>query len=399
MVSYRHISLLLVATALATACVESEPPPEIPQQVSVSYGARIYLVDDSQRVPAGNVCTKFGTVTSSAAAVEVVVQEGFGTGTLTGNELAEPHNCFIPVTPKTITVDQVEVTNDLYQLCVDSDICRRPDPSDASESQVCSEEDGFDRCPVVDVPRSEAERLCTFIGRRLPTMVEHIAIRQAGFVNTANPQPSQMLPFPTGVQAPQACSDARLSGPCNGATTPAPVGPQDAPTGAAVGDAVMADNGNIYDLIGNQTEWSSDGFAANRGPATGLPWFCIAPLIENDPPTCPVIDAGTGETAPCVYGDYQPAGLPYGTYPVCITTSNASFSGQIGALAGGGIQDQLEDRQTVGVFARRVSDDPNFVNNTERSFGIRCIDDRPSADANGDLMPFNFVEVDTTFDP
>ncbi len=387
-----------ITAMFAAACVETEEPPPIPNQVSVSYGERIYLVDDSQTQPQGNVCTKFGTATSSAGGGVVVnILDDFGGGTLSGSQLDEPHNCFLPVTPKTITVDQTEVTNDLFQLCIDSDICNRPDPADASEDQVCAGD--FDRCPVVDVPLGEATRFCQFIGRRLPSMVEHIAVRQAEFVDASDPQPEQMLPYPNGSETPTACSDARLPRPCGGATSPDSVGPNSMPTGAAAGDVIAGNDGPIFDLIGNQAEWSSDGFAAEGGPG-GLPWFCIAPLLETNPPTCPIIDAVNGVRAACVYGDYQPNDtLPYGTYPVCITSGSGQFNGAVGALAGGGIQDQLEDRRTVGTFARRVTRDPDFVNNSERSFGFRCIDDRPSADANGNLENFNFVEVDRTFTP
>ncbi|MEM7674614.1 MAG: SUMF1/EgtB/PvdO family nonheme iron enzyme [Myxococcota bacterium] len=394
-------TIALLATA---ACVESETPPSIPLQVGVAYGERIYLVDFSQETPTANVCTKFG-VTSTVSGFNVPV-EGFGTGMI---DAGEPHNCFIPVAPKTLLVDQVEVTNDLFQLCVDSGVCSRPDPSDASAAQVCSNEDDFDRCPVVDVTLEEAKRLCAFIGRRLPSMVEHIAIRQSGLVDPDDPQPSQMAPYLGGTTPPSACADALLNSPTCNAARPSPVGPANNPRGSAANDVVTPMtstvtpsplNGQVFDLMGSQTEWSSDGFVPSRGLATGLPWFCIGPLPDpgpGNPPTCPEVDTTTGETVPCVYGEYQPEGFAFGTYPVCITTSNAAFSGQIGALAGGGIQDQLTDARTVGVFARRVETDPEGMNATKRSYGVRCVDDRPSANEQGDLQDFNTVEVNTFY--
>ena len=392
----RFVGLAIPAALTLASCVTSEPPPNIPLQAEVTYGERIYLVDFSQSTPTGNACTKFGTAVTTATVVVTPV-DGFGTGQIA---LEEPHNCFIPVVSKTLKVDQIEITNDLFQLCVDSDVCQRPDPSDASAAQVCSNEDDFERCPVVDVPFEEADRLCAFIGRRLPTMVEHIAIRQAGFVDAMNPSPEQMAPFITGgTEEPGACIDALLDSPICNATRPSPVGSAARPRGAAANDMVMADTGPIYDLMGSQTEWSSDGFSPRRGTAEGLPWFCIGALPTMDPPTCPLLDGGTGETVPCVYADYRPEGQAYGTWPFCITTANAAFSGQIGALAGGGIQDQLTDARTVGVFARRTETDPNGENGTQRSYGFRCVDDRPSADANGQLQPFTNIEVNTRFAP
>ncbi len=388
----------LVVAALVAACVESEAPPNIPLQSSIRYGDRIFVVDFRQTGPTDDFCTKFGTP-SQADPTVIEAVEGFGSGQI---DLDEPHNCFIPVIPKTLTVDRIEVTNDLFQLCVDSGVCDRPDPSDASASQVCTDEDDFDRCPVVEVPLDEATRMCEFIGRRLPTLIEAIAIRQANFVNPDNPQPGDMAPFIDGTSdEPVSCNDARLNSPQCNATRPTPVGSATDPQGSAINDVVNGLDGPIFDLTGSQTEWTSDGFPLDRLGAAGLPWFCIAPLPDENqnPPTCPVIDANAGVTAPCVYGSYQPPGQPYGVYPVCITGRQASSSGQIGTLAGGGILDQLTNSRTVGVFALRTETDPEGDSGTQRGYGFRCVDDRPSADEMGNLQPFNRVEVDTTFVP
>ena len=392
---------VLGAASLAGAvgCVETEAPPIIPNQVEVSYGPRIYLVDLSlganTPTPTGNVCTKFGVRTSSAAQIFPV--DGFGSEPI---DPTEPHNCFVPVAVPdagvgTLLVDQVEVTNDLFQLCVDSDVCRRPDPSDASKSQVCTDEDDFGRCPVATVPFDEAKELCTFIGRRLPTMVEHILIRQAGFVDPMNPQPAQMAPYISGgTEPPGLCADARLNSTSCNATRPAPVGPAEAPVGSAENDVVMASDGPVYDLAGSLREWSSDGVVLNRGAAEGLPWFCIRGL--DQPATCP--DAFNDPESPeaCVYGEYQPEGLPFGTYPVCVTNRDLSFPGNIGILAGGGIQDTTVNERTVGVFTRRALDREDDA--PQRAFGFRCVDDRP-LDANGMRMPFNNLLADVFFQP
>ena len=394
MLRYLGITLV-IAMGLGTGCVETETPPNIPLQVEVSYGNRIYVVDFSRFVPTGNVCTTFGTTNGSTLTTAV---PGFDTV-----DRSQPHNCFVPVDADSLMVDQVEITNDLFQFCVDSEVCERPDPSDANEGDVCADEDDFDRCPVVDLTRFEADNVCKFIGRRLPTMLEHVMIRQAGFVNPSNPMPGQMQPYINGTTPPTSEVDAIL-----GAfqTRPGPVGPADAPTGAALNDVItgMATTGPIYDLTGNQTEWSSDGFLdPDLQSGVLLPWFCLAPLPNPPPeangaPTCPAV--GPGETAPCVYGEYEPPGLPYGTYPVCITHPNVRFSGSAIALAGGGTQDMDTDARIVGVFARRLEEDPEANDMApSRSYGVRCVDDRPSRDANGDLQPFNFIDVNTSFAP
>ena len=401
MVTVRNAAFALIATAAAVACVDAEPPPGIPLQAQVEYGNRIYLVDFSQESPTANRCTKFGVAQTNTGTVVVNAVAGFGTGAI---DVTEPHNCFIPVVPKTLTVDQVEVTNDLFQLCVDSNVCQRPDPSDASAAQVCSNEDDFERCPVVDVTREEANRLCSYIGRRLPTMVEHIAIRQNGFIMPADVRPEQMRPYINGTEPPGPCADALLASDVCNAVRPSPVGPIAAPTGAAPNDRVEGSDGQpIFDLMGSQAEWARDGFSANRGTAEGLPWFCIAPLPEanRNPPSCPELP-GTTETAPCVYGDYQPDGQPYGTYAVCITTGNAAFSGQYGSLSGGSIEDNETDPRTIGVFSRRRETDPEGINGTRRSYGFRCVDDRTLVGTSsvGEVRnPFTEIEVDTNFSP
>ena len=360
MARIRFTKLSGAVTALVVVgCVTSEPPPNIPLQAEIRYGNKIYLVDFSENSPDGNACTRFATVSQTSSVVTVV--PGFGTGQI--SDLSEPHNCFIPVVGdanrRSLKVDQIEVTNDLFQLCVDSDVCDEPDPADASKAQVCSNEDDFDRCPVVSVPFDQAETLCKYIGRRLPTMVEHIAIRQAGFIDPDNPQPSQMRPFvyTDRIDPPGPCADALLNSEVCNAVRPAPVGSQSNPQGSAANDVVMGAGGQIFDLTGSMQEWSQDSFASEefRGGARGLPWFCVAKLPSaGDPavrPTCPA-------NAHCVYADYEPDGFPYDTYALCITNPNAAFSGNLGALAGGGIQDMIVDARTVGVFARRTEGDP-----------------------------------------
>lgn len=398
----------LATTLTVAACVESEPPPNIPLQAPIPYGPRIYLADFSQSAPSNLVCTKFGTLAAGTSTV-VNALPGFGTGTV---DLTEPHNCFIPVVPDTLLIDRVEITNDLFQLCVDSGVCSRPDPSDASQDQVCSSDDDFERCPVVDVPRSEAERLCQYIGRRLPSMVEHIIARQAEMLridgrDPNDPQPEFMAPFITGTAtAPVSCNDALLNSPGCNATRPSPVGSAQSPQGGAPNDVVLRGSDTpVFDLTGSQREWAADLFVDQsllRPEDRGLPWFCAARLPPSPAgvrPTCPANTA-------CVYGQFAPEGFDLDIYPVCITSQDATFrSGGVGSLSGGGIDStaQPKDARTIGVFSRRIDDDPNAEGGAQRSYGFRCAGDLPTADGDPTdmVLPEDDVrvQVDTSFQP
>jgi len=421
-------SLIAGGLLLGTGCLSSVEGPELTAQGTVTYGDRIYLVDDSfdpggdrrNRTAIDNqdsdlpaICSRLTTriedVQGDTSTIDALLMNMGFVAEDDGNPLdraalRSPQNCFLPldtnVVSGSLTVDATEVTTEMYQLCIDSGFCEAPDPSEAeNKDDICEDgDDGFNDCPMVGVSQSEAREYCSFVGRRLPTAFEAIMIRQQGWAASGQREPDDFTAFPTGEAAPADCEDAHLQrfdcGP------PERISP---PTGAASADAVDAGDVEIFDLTGHVAEWVDDGFPSNRalrdgvaGADASLPWFCIA-LIEQDDmtgePECPNIsgdmDPFSDVTFPCVYGYYDPneapsslgldqgalPELPYGLYPVCLTTNTGSFQGPNGALFGGNYVDIDDD--TGRVFSRRVEPSPNDPENPQNAFayGFRCVDD------------------------
>lgn len=394
----KRLVLLLLATTTA-ACIESREAPERLPQATIEYGPRIWLVDDTfTGAPNSGWCTRRVNIvptTTTATITGVMDVDGKGVVWSPETDAMTPASCFIDVVPNTLRVDRVETTNELFQLCVDSGACSKPDPSKASKGPLCNDPDEFDTCPVVEVTQSQASNFCKWVGRRLPTSIEHIAIRQANAQPTATP--SDVTVYPTGDAAPNSCDTAVVK--ANGCLKPRPVDlAGDSVTGAASEDVVAgkdpdsgASGAAIYDVMGNVAEWSGDLFPVSRGPqGPNLPWFCIAPLSEEafseeNPPVCPA-------TAKCVWGQYRPyEGAAFGIWPVCIISDNAAFSGIRGAVHGGSYLDDAITRDVVGTYARRVETEPEELPDTQRarSYGFRCVGQRESAGDDGTVPEFD----------
>ncbi len=444
--------LMLFTLLSAASCLSSREGPPLHEQSRVSYGDRIYLAEPIRlRVPDRSnigICTRmttrvetsFGTETTSTA-VDALIGAGdppFGPTDgldLTPNDLRRPQNCFVPVDPistGTLLVDRFEVTNDQYQFCKDSGFCLEPDPSEAEKGDVCtSDGDSFFDCPVVQVTQSQARQYCQYIGRRAPSSIEHILIRQAAWIpdastNTRSPENFRRYPARPDTQDLTGCPDAQLETfSCGKPKVLRTTG--SSPTGAASSDIVsdaVESGPTIFDLTGGLSEWSSDGF----GTTGNLPWFCLTPIGRSDPadggngePECPALTLdGTTFRTGCVYGYYDPddldpqvaqsmfddnlgqdpdpdTDLPYGLWPVCVIGDSARFAGREGALFGGNWRDAEDsDSQDLidlaGVFGRRLETNPDEPEDSERAqgYGIRCVDDRePGTDDDGNTFPFD----------
>ena len=342
----------LALIGLFAACVDSELPPEPTRQVAVPYGERIYLKDDTIG-DRPNRCALLG---------EVVRTSSTSTPTVGGDVLMDPqraYNCYVEVQPGELMVDVIETTNALFQLCVDSTVCKKPDPVDVDKAPVCSDEDLFDTCPVVSVQHLEAQRFCEFIGRRLPSMLEHIVMRQQNM-----PQdPKDVELFATGNTAPTSCDQAVLKD-CG---RPAPMTVNtDETIGAARLDKTTQ---GVYDLTGNAGEWARDLLPALRGAAADLPWFCVAPLGPDDVdqdgfPRCP-----DGEV--CIKGEYLANGETRSDYPVCITSRDLDFvNGTVGSIMGGNYATTDPTPLGAGIFSRIEREKPNAEDATH---GFRCV--------------------------
>jgi formylglycine-generating enzyme required for sulfatase activity len=376
----RHVAASLIAASLL-ACVGTRTPPNIPKQAVVKYGEKIYLADHTQGTDTLSSvrCQRFAVPmgpipTSSTATVALAPTDGLlgPDGRPEPVDPRQPHNCYVQVVSGQLNVDAVEVTNDLYQLCVDSGVCPAPDPSKASRDSSCSSGDRFEECPVGEVTQEQANLFCKFIGRRLPSGIEHVIMRQSGASDTQDP--SKIPVFPNGKdesKPPTACNVVvgTPNAGCKGFPAPITVdsNPDDT-IGAAPDDVVPASMGKVYDLMGNVSEWSSDLLPSIR--IMGLPWFCQAPVLTdpaNGKPLCPT-------NATCIFGSFEPPGQIYGVYPVCIAYPGIHpTSGSEGSLFGGSFLDMLSDRDHIGTYARRALMSPN--DNPARQNGLRCVGD------------------------
>lgn len=363
---FGHIALsfpIALTTALSafvvTGCIDTQTPPEPTRQVQVPYGPRIYLKDGTIEEQ-GDRCRLLGVQvpTGTTAATSSITVDGSMV-----EDKSKAWNCYIEVAAGNVIADVTEVTNAQFQLCVDSDICKEPDPAEVDKVPVCSSESDFDRCPVVSVTQTEANRYCEFVGRRLPSGVESIVMRQPNQPQT----PEAVLAFPTGNDAPDNC-DKAVTSKC-GKPQPITLTEDGVPTGGARLDKTTQ---GVFDLTGNTTEWTSDLIPTLRGDAEGLPWFCAASLPARqagDPaPTCP-----SGEA--CIFGTYRPdTGLPIAVYPVCIADRNLIMAnGTIGSAFGGNYSTSTEEESRIGTFVRSQRDNPNADSNLG-DVGFRCID-------------------------
>ena len=375
-----RIGSILVCLIGSGACVSSIEAPPLPEQATVGYGDRLYLIDSTRNISVTrDICTQLAPL---------------GTVPNSNTSSSTPFNCFVKLQPidgatRELKVDRVEITNELYQLCVDSGACDGPDPSESNKGQICQNESQFDECPVVEVNQLEATNLCRWIGRRLPSSFELLIVRQAEAADSQDP--GSIPTFVNGNEEPNECGDAVLSTMGCQAGKPRPViTDNDEVVGAASRDFVTGIDGTkIFDLTGNLSEWSADRFQTIRGNADGLPWFCTGalPTSTTTAPTCPTDSS-------CVFGTYDPDGDAFGLgeYPVCITDSSGRFSGSLGALIGGSWADSKETMtdpefiKEVGLFSRRTEAQPEGLEDAARArqYGFRCVGDR----ANG-MEEFN----------
>lgn len=355
----RHAhTLLTLPVLLASACIDTQTPPEPTRQVPVPYGPRVYLKDGTIE-ELGDRCKLLGAEVFTAT----VVTSSTAPETVGGDLVEDPSkawNCFIEVTPGQVIADVHEVTNAQFQLCVDSDICKKPDPSEVDKIPVCSSEGDFDRCPVVSITQVEANRFCEFVGRRLPSGIESIVMRQPNQPQT----PETVQLFPTGNEPPDNCEKA-ITKKC-GKPAPITIADNGTPSGAARLDKTTQ---GVFDLTGNAAEWTSDLIPALRGDAEGLPWFCAASVPNADTnPTCP-----SGEA--CIIGTYRhPMTRVVGQYPVCIADRNLILAnGTIGSAFGGNYSTSTEEVSRAGTFVRSERDKPNADSNLG-DVGFRCVD-------------------------
>ncbi|MBI2373280.1 MAG: SUMF1/EgtB/PvdO family nonheme iron enzyme [Deltaproteobacteria bacterium] len=343
---------------LLAGCVEIVDPPGPTASVPVPYGPKVYLAD----FQADFECKFAGPVGKDESGRTTI-----GGNPIDGTEfIVGATNCYVRVKPGTLWMDAHEVTNQQFQLCVDSDACNNPNPSDANKSNTCESSDQFDECPVIGVPHFEAQRYCEWVGRRVPSGVEHTIARsrvRKGNVVTTPSTPADISAFPNGNSPPSSDCDAAVLAGCG---KPQPVEKLDpiSPIGAATAD-ITADG--IYDLMGNVSEWAADLIPPLRAKLEGWPWFCAEP-IPDGATACP-------EGRACVYGRKVVGTDPVDNAPVCITTNDLVIrSGALGTFAGGNFGDlSVREPSEAGTFAHKTLENAGEQDESATAInGFRC---------------------------
>jgi len=69
-------------------------------------------------------------------------------------------------------IDQTEVTNHMYALCVDNFGCREPKQKNSYSYSPYYDNSDFENYPVVNIEQGDAEAYCSWANRRLPTETE-----------------------------------------------------------------------------------------------------------------------------------------------------------------------------------------------------------------------------------
>ena len=77
-----------------------------------------------------------------------------------------------PVTLSGFWIDQVEVTNEQYQHCVESSACRLPEKTGSFTRESYYGDPAYDDYPVIWVTWQQAADYCAWAGGRLPTEAE-----------------------------------------------------------------------------------------------------------------------------------------------------------------------------------------------------------------------------------
>lgn len=397
----RYLPLLLLSSGTLGACLDTiEPPPPTPQATAV-IPERIYLRAESN----SNICSRLIRDNQPVDGLSETFEVEDNT----------VYNCFVEVdTPETpsLTVDVHEVTTLQYQLCVDSSACAAPEPSDFNPNQLCRSEDDFDDCPMVKVNHQEAIQYCEWVGRRLPTTLELIFIRQLNTQVEDNNFPIENPAFLNTNSISDSCSAAVLgNGECSRAY-PVMSGNEDILRQADSNGRLTED---IYGLLGNVSEIVSDLMPINDPNEN--PWFCAVMVEANDdglfPDECPTVEDNENVQQTCIWGTRGTTPEPS---PICVAQLVPNekrrilrTAGDRPVVVGGSYTTRLvapdentqisppttfSARSLAGLYGRRVLAGDDNLGLSEDDIGFRCVGQRSEIGADfEDLLSIkNFGE-------
>jgi formylglycine-generating enzyme required for sulfatase activity len=136
-------------------------------------------------------------------------------------------------------IDQTEVTNRQYALCVTAGQCISPNETDSSLRSIYYGNSEFDDYPVIYVNWNMAKTYCEWAGRRLPT--------EAEWEKAARGMDERTYPWGEDISCNEANYDPKDS--CFGDTTIA-------------GNFTSGESPyGVYDMAGNVWEWVSDWYS------------------------------------------------------------------------------------------------------------------------------------------
>jgi len=165
-----------------------------------------------------------------------VPQGNFSMGSAPGDPDEQPvHSVYLDA----YWIDQTEVTNAMYSLCVKAGTCKQPANMGSKSRSSYYDNAKFANYPVISVSWTDANAYCTWAGRRLPTEAEWEKAARGTDGRT----------YPWGNEAP---TSKLLNFNANIGDTTA-VGSY--PDGASPYGAL--------DMAGNVWEWVADWFDAN----------------------------------------------------------------------------------------------------------------------------------------
>ncbi len=178
MKTIRLLLLCIFSGAFLSACQTTpQAAPQVSMSSTVSVAKTPTAPSTSTEIPAS--ATPAPTATPQT--IKISAKDGMtqiyipaGKFTMGGldvyreNDELPPHEVFISA----FWIDQVEVTNGMYGLCVQAGECRPPAEirSDNREEYFGNIE--FQDYPVINVTWSDANAYCQWAGRRLPTEAE-----------------------------------------------------------------------------------------------------------------------------------------------------------------------------------------------------------------------------------
>jgi formylglycine-generating enzyme required for sulfatase activity len=136
-------------------------------------------------------------------------------------------------------MDQTEVTNAMYQACVDAGACRLP------REEEFIMDPALRQLPVVYVSWEDAQTYCQWVGRELPSEAMWERAARGGLVGKR---------YPWGDQDPVcqlgASNGAQMAG-CGG--------------GPVAVRSFQSNAYGLFDMAGNVSEWVEDGYEAYPG--------------------------------------------------------------------------------------------------------------------------------------